>query len=550
MNTEAAVQNQASSSIQSKSAAEVRVSLLERREIALLDVREEALYAEAHPLFAANLALSRLELDAYTRLPRKKVPVVLLDNGEGIAELAAQRLGALGYTDVSLLEGRLQGWRDAGFEIFRDVNSPSKAFGELVETHRHTPSLSAQEVKSLIETGADILVVDVRRYDEFQTMSIPSAVSAPGGELVYRLQHLAEHPETHVIVNCAGRTRSIIGTQSLINAGLPNRITALRNGTIGWELAQQVLDHGATREAPAPSSEAGIEAAVAARRVADSAKVRRTSRAEVADWIDAKERTIYLFDVRTPIEYQHGHLGGFRSAPGGQLVQETDMFAPVRGARIVLADTDGARANMTASWLSQMNWEVYVLDGVSPVDFNVVDDQTSNKLIPRDVTLNSQINANTLSHWLSSNSHGKLAVLDFSNSREYRKGHIPGSWFALRSHLDEALDATRVCDFYVVTAREEAAAHLAWKDLTSVTSKPVYLLDGGPQAWTAPGHSLESVDQRFASRPFDYYQRPYEGTDASRDTMQAYLDWEFGLVDQLQRDGTDGFWVLQQEGSS
>jgi hypothetical protein len=34
-------------------------------------------------------------------------------------------------------------------------------------------------------------------------------------------------------VNCAGRTRSIIGTQSLINAGVPNPVTALRNG-IPW----------------------------------------------------------------------------------------------------------------------------------------------------------------------------------------------------------------------------------------------------------------------------------------------------------------------------
>jgi hypothetical protein len=26
--------------------------------------------------------------------------------------------------------------------------------------------------------------------------------------------------------------------------------------------------------------------------------------------------------------------------------------------------------------------------------------------------------------------------------------------------------------------------------------------------------------------------------------MQAYLDWEFGLVDQLRRDATHGFFVI------
>jgi rhodanese-related sulfurtransferase len=533
-----------SSSLQLKTASEVRASLLEGREIALLDVREEALHAEAHPLFAANLALSRLELDAYIRLPRKQVPIVLFDDGEGCAALAAHRLSALGYTDVSLLQGGLQGWRTAGFETFRDVNSPSKAFGELVEANRHTPSLSAQEVKTLIDEGADIFIVDARRYEEFQTMSIPTAISAPGGELVYRLQEIAERPATHIIVNCAGRTRSIIGSQSLINAGLPNTVTALRNGTIGWKLAHQVLDQGASREAPAPTPKLGIKAAAAARRVADSARVLRTSKDEIAAWIHANDRTTYFFDVRTPAEYEHAHISGFRSAPGGQLVQETDMFAPVRGARIVLADVDGCRANMTASWLSQMNWGVFVLDGLTISDFNVIGEHTPDEVMHSDAPFNSQMDIDTLSRWLFSNSQDRLAVLDFSSSREYRSGHIPGAWFALRSYLDEALDATRECELYVVTAREEAAAYFAWSDLTSSTSKPVYLLTGGTHAWVAAGHALQTLEQNFASRPLDYYRRPYEGTDASPDAMQAYLDWEFGLVDQLRRDGTHGFWVL------
>ncbi len=37
------------------------------------------------------------------------------------------------------------------------------------------------------------------------------------------------------------------------------------------------------------------------------------------------------------------------------------------------------------------------------------------------------------------------------------------------------------------------------------------------------------------------YRRPYEGTDAPAEAMQAYLDWEFGLVAQLARDGTHNF---------
>ena len=78
-------------------------------------------------------------------------------------------------------------------------------------------------------------------------MSIPTGISVPGAELVLRARELAPRPETTLIVNCAGRTRSIIGTQSLVNAGIPNPVYALRNGTIGWTLAGQELEHGRSR---------------------------------------------------------------------------------------------------------------------------------------------------------------------------------------------------------------------------------------------------------------------------------------------------------------
>jgi 3-mercaptopyruvate sulfurtransferase SseA len=95
------------------------------------------------------------------------VPIVTLDDGEGFAELAAKRLVHLGYTDASVFEGGVQGWKDAGGELFKDVNVPSKSFGELVESKRHTPSLSAQEVKQLLDNKEDVIVVDVRRFDEY-----------------------------------------------------------------------------------------------------------------------------------------------------------------------------------------------------------------------------------------------------------------------------------------------------------------------------------------------------------------------------------------------
>ena len=517
---------------------EVRIALVKRREIALLDVREEDPHAQAHPLFAANLPLGRIEIEAYAKLPRRDVPIVLMDDGEGDAAIAARRLQGVGYSDVSLLAGGLAGWRKAGGEVFRDVNVPSKAFGELVEAERHTPSLAAEEVQALIDHGNDMVIVDARCFDEYRTMSIPTATSVPGAELVLRVPQLAPRPETRVIVNCAGRTRGIIGAQSLINAGLPNPVAVLRNGTIGWTLAGQKLDQGQQRRFGPTPEEGRAEVAGKARAVADRAGVRRTTLAGIAPWQAQHKRTTYFFDVRTPEEYEAGHLAGFRSVPGGQLVQETEMVAPVRGARIVLANDDGVRANMTASWLAQMAWEVHVLDDLAAADF-----AERGPWCPPLPPLPSapRVEAATLAGWLVA---GDTAVLDFTTSAKYLKGHIPGAWFVLRSQLTEALKQVPAARRYVLTCATSVLACFVAAELRTRVTAEVLVLDGGTQAWHAAGFEVESGPTRLASPAIDRYRRPYEGTDNAHGAMQAYLDWEYGLVSQLARDGTHHFRVI------
>ena len=524
-----------------RSYAQVRAELLAGREIALLDVREEHVHAQAHPLFAAHFSYSRIELDAWTRLPRRDVPIVLLDGGEGLALAAGVRLRKLGHVDVALLEGGIEGWRSAGGELFRDVNVPSKAFGELVEAQRHTPSLPAREVQALIDGKGDFVILDARRYAEYQTMSIPGSVSVPGAELVLRARELAPDPATLVIVNCAGRTRSIIGAQSLVNAGLPNPVAALRNGTIGWTLAGQALEHGQSRRHP-PSTEAGrAQAASAARAVADKAGVRRISADALPVLFAESGRTTYCFDVRTPEEYGDGSLTGFRPAPGGQLVQETEQFAPVRGARFVLADSDGVRANMTASWLSQMNHEVYVLDGLPEDAFSTP--VTWRAQAPKPPEAN-EVDARTLRRWLVQDGASTM-VLDFGSGANYSKRHISGAWFALRSRLAQVLAALPAgVERYVLTSEDSQLARFVAADLAGLTVLPVYVLTGGTAAWLRAGFTLESSPVLLASPLIDRYRRPYEGTDNQQAAMQAYLDWEFGLVAQLDRDGTHGFKVI------
>ncbi len=518
--------------------SEVRSRLIERREIALLDVREEGAYALAHPLFAASLPMSRLELDVLDRVPRKDVEIVVYDDGDGLAQRAVRRLQEVGYTDVGLLPGGLAAWRAAGAELFRDVNVPSKAFGELVEARRHTPSIAAEELHAKLEAGEDLVVVDARRFEEFRTMSIPSATSVPGGELLLRVPELAPDRNTLVVVNCAGRTRSIIGTQSLLNAGIPNPVAALRNGTIGWSLAGFPLDRDASRTYAAGGAQTVRRSAVAARAVADRAGVLRIDAARYAAWTRDRSRTAYRFDVRAPEEYAGGHLRGFRPAPGGQLVQETDVFAPVRGARIIVTDDDGVRANMAASWLAQMGWEVGVLEedaGEAPLERGAW--RPARPPAPAVSTVTPRALARL-------SQDGPVVVLDLTSSPDFERGHVPGAWFAPPSGWASDFVATLALRAVVLTSPDGAMAAFSAPDFQRSSGIQPVVLTGGTAAWAAAGLPIERGASGASAGARDVYKRPYEGRDNRREAMQAYLDWEFGLVAQLERDATHHFRVL------
>ena len=538
-------------SISSVPPSAVRRALRDRAEIGLLDVRPEGRFAAGHPLFAASFPLGRLEAEVFDRLPRRSVPLVVYGDGPGAgpgegaadAATAVRRLRSLGYRDVSLLAGGLAGWTAAGGELFADVNAPSKAFGELVAATAGTPDVTAQDLQAMLRDGLDVVVVDARRFEEYQTMSIPTATSVPGAELVLRVGALAPDPATTVVVNCAGRTRSIIGTQSLINAGQASRVMALRNGTIGWTLAGLTLDHGQARRAPEVPAAAARRAQAAAWAVASKVGVRRIGSGELRSLADGGRRTVYRFDVRTPEEYVAGHPPGFRPAPGGQLVQETDWFAPVRGALVVLADDDGGRAAMTGSWLAQMGWDVALWppDPAGPAETRPW--RSALPPLPG-MTL---VDAATVEDWLRA---GQTLVVDVDTSRRFLAGHVPGAVWALRADLSGDLASGQLdrATCLVLTSADGVLAAFAAADLPPRARAAVVVLDGGTAGWADSGRPLSAGPGEMLSPPVDVYRRPYEGTDAGPAVMQAYLDWEHGLVAQLERDGTHGFTVLTSPG--
>ncbi|WP_269511642.1 rhodanese-like domain-containing protein, partial [Burkholderia sp. IMCC1007] len=280
----------------------------------------------------------------------------------------------------------------------------------------------------------------------------------------------------------------------------------------------------------------------AARAVAERAGVPRIALADVAA-LDEPGRTLYRFDVRTPEEYEAGHLPGFLGTPGGQLVQETDHHAAVRGARIVLADDDGVRADMSASWLAQMGWDVRVVEPAGTAAF------AERGQPPRDVPATPQVievSPTTLAGWLKEGAEGEIAIVDVTTSANYVKRHIPGAWFAVRAQLRDALAAIPPAKRYVFTCGSSLLARFAADDARALLppSAEIAVLTGGTGAWIDAGLPLEHGETRLASPRVDRYRRPYEGTDNATAAMQAYLDWEYGLVDQLKRDGTHHFRVI------
>jgi rhodanese-related sulfurtransferase len=524
------------------SPAALRARLLAQAEFALLDVREQGVHYQGHPFFACALPLSRLELMVGDLVPRRNVPVVLLDGGgEGLAERAAAKLDQLGYSDIALLEGGCAGWKAAGGELFSGVNVPSKAFGEFVEHHYDTPRVPPQEIKRLIDSGRKLVILDSRPYEEYHRMNIPGGIDAPGAELVYRVHDLAPDPDTLVVVNCAGRTRSIIGCQSLRNAGIPNEVVALKDGTMGWELAGYQCERGATAVAPAPSPAGEERARAAAERVARRFEVKFATRARVQSWQGDPGRTLYLLDVRTRQEFEQRRIAAARHAPGGQLIQATDEFIGVRGARIVLIDPARVRSVMTASWLNQMGWsEVYVLEPEGEDGFaGWTLESGARTQTPAGFKSWRTIAPRQLAERLQ---QGGVTVLDLATSLKFRERHIAGAWWAVRSRLGEAHARLADASTLALTSEDATLAHLAAPEAAALwPHAQVSVLDSGSAAWFAANLPTATGIENATTATDDVWYKPYDHAQDYEKHARAYLSWEVALVEQIKRDPTIRF---------
>lgn len=486
--------------------------LFDGQEIAVFDVREHGQYGEAHLFHGVNLPYSRLELEVRRLAPNPQVRLVIYDQDGGtVAALVAARLQVLGYRRVHVLEGGADGWQAAGLQLFAGVHVPSKAFGELVEEASHTPHVTARQLADWQASGAPLVVLDGRPFDEYRKMTIPGSICCPNGELGYRVHDLVADDSTPIVVNCAGRTRSIIGAQTLINLGLKNPIYALENGTQGWYLEDFQLEHGSTRRYADQVTTDLARQRLAARQLAERAGVVTVSADQVRQWADDAQRSLFLCDVRTAEEFAAGSLQGAQHTPGGQLIQSTDLYIGVRQARIVLVDSDGVRAPIVASWLRQLGHQAYVLSGG-------IDSGLALPVLP---TVAYEplplISAQDLALELND-----VNLIDLRPSMAYRKGHIAGSRWSIRARLKT--DHRPL----VLVADDPALAAFAAEGLSA------RLLDGGFVAWVSAGLPVnEDPHTPPDAECIDFLFFTHDRHSGNKDAARQYLAWEIGLLAQM-----------------
>jgi len=503
--------------------------LHDKKEIALVDVREHGQYGEEHLFYVVSAPYSKLELEVQRLVPRKTVRLVLVgDDANELTTRAAHRLARLGYTEIYLLEGGIAQWKRAGYQVFAGVNLPSKAFGELAEHAFHTPRITAQALNAKIAANEDIVILDGRPYSEYRKMSIPTAACCPNGELPLRIDDLVVRPETTIVINCAGRTRSIIGAQTLINLGIKNNILALENGTQGWYLADLKLDHGATRKYPETVNPKNLIAQQArAKALAEKNDVMFVDGATVERWLTDETRTTFLCDVRSPEEFARGTIPKAQHTPGGQLVQATDQFVGVRGARLVVFDEENVRAPAMASWLAMMGWEVAVLTNafshkwtVKPERLHAGQQQHAGQW--------TEISAEQLNSAQAS----ATLCLDIRASTKYREAHLKNFVWSIRPKLNTLSSLTGAS--VILVADDLALAELAALELSEAGASQIQINIDTVQKWQAARLELTTSPTSPTDQDsIDYLFFVHDRHEGNRAAAMRYLEWEINLLNQI-----------------
>lgn len=500
------------------------------RDWALFDIRDKGEAADGHIFGASNLPRRLIEYRIAELVPDRATRIFIYGNDDGRSTLARKTLHRLGYANVWAIEGGVAAWvGEAGGELSTGSNVPSKDFGERIHMQEHVPSLTVVEFAERTKRGDKMIVCDVRTPEEFLAGHIPEGVSCPSFDIALKAFDLSKEYPT-IVVNCAGRTRSIIGASSLQKLGLAN-VYALENGTSGWLLEEWKLEKGPAREVGSPTPEGLDNAERAAARLGQTAGVRRINSSEFRKIaVFPYRQNVYVFDVRPVADFQRAHIPGASALPGGQTVQRADDFIAVRDGMIILIDQVEARAMMTGYWLRRMGFpNVFVLEGgveawtrqglpvaAGPHRGPVlgVKEASARARSTEATDLAARIRAGAL-------------LIDVGTSRQYAAGHVPGAVWRPRSWLELIIAPDDAKDREIlVCAQEESQAILAVATLLEMGYARATFVNGGNKSCVAAGYSLDASEPTDVFGGPDFVLPPYE---QGREGMLRYLSWEIEL---------------------
>jgi rhodanese-related sulfurtransferase len=503
---------------------------------AVVDVRERGEFNDRQIANATSLPRSQIEFRIASLVPNRKIPIVVYDEGEERAELAVRTLTELGYSEVALLEGGLAAWDLEGGTVVSGVNVPSKTFGEKIYHERIIPELTAEELKRLQQDKVDLIVVDVRTPEEYGRFRIPGALNVPGGDLVLWADELKRKPVRMVVVNCAGRTRSIIGTAALHRLGV-TQARALKNGTMGWVLAGFELESKRAGVAPIVPDHSGHQAPMLTQRLAQEEGISFVSGRDILGAVTDRADTVnYLIDVRSPNEYERGHIPGSLSVPGGQAVQRADDFIAVRNGGIIFISNEGSRAIMAAYWYRRMGFANVgvLLDGLAawrssgrPIAFGAAENEPLGLEAARTaVRLLAPLEAKSLLRTSS------VVILDVGSSLEYEAAHIPGAKWISRGWLELRLPghAPDKGQLILLSCPDGRHSIFAGRTLHEMGYEHGFAVEGGVQAWNAVGLPTETGTAGCLTETNDVVLSP--SIKGDKEDMRRYLDWELRLVER------------------
>ena len=514
----------------------VRSWISDKEEVAFIDVREIGQHTNGHPFFSISIPYSLFEFNIKILVPNKQTRVILIDNNNGISDLVYNIAHQMGYSNISIIEGGVEEWVSAGYKLFDGINVPSKSFGELIEKYFHTPSITAKELAQKQKNNENYIVIDGRPFLEYNKMSIPKSICCPNAELFYRVSSHIKDMNTEIIINCAGRTRSIIGAQTLINFGIKNKVKALENGTQGWFLSELSLEHNKNKYLEVlPNDIETQQLQNKVLKLTNDLNIDLIDLKKAQELIIDKKKSTFIFDVTTSKTIST-KPGTIMNVPGGQLIQATDKYIGVWKATVILVDDgDLIRAGTTSFWLKKMGYEVYILkEGLLKAQTLKFIKEIDHKLIDLDfINLEDLVKI-------------KIQILyDIRSSKDFCKMRIKNSIWLNRAHLYR--EKIKTDDPIIIITDNLEKASLIVKDLKQKDKGAIIKVYKWNQNEITSYPSVIDVTIETLSKQnnIDFNFHTHMRHDGNKEHAKQYLEWEINLVSKMDKQELSFFKLSQ-----